>query len=130
MKAGNFFTEKVKILTETTSSIRTRTDNTTERTSNTIPEIKINPMQEYTDSGKNYISMIMKWKIHFIVITVAAIVVAAVCSSPLFIKPKYKSFAIVYPSNLKPYSTESETEQMLQLFRSADVRNDVIRKFH
>ncbi|MGZ4156708.1 MAG: hypothetical protein ACXVED_06100, partial [Bacteroidia bacterium] len=87
-------------------------------------------MQEYTESSKNFIRLIIKWKIHFIVITVAAIIIACVFSSPLFIKPKYKSFAIVYPSNIKPYSTESETEQMLQLFRSADVRDDVIKKFH
>jgi len=39
-------------------------------------------------------------------------------SSELFIKPKYKSTAIVYPSNLIPYSTESPTEQMIQLFGS------------
>ena len=87
-------------------------------------------MQEYTESSKNFIRMIMKWKIHFVIITVTAIIVAAVFSSAWFIKPKYKSFAIVYPANLKPYSTESETEQMLQLFRSADVRNAVIKKYH
>ena len=87
-------------------------------------------MQEYTDSSKSFIKMIVKWKIHFAVITIAAILVSSVFSSQWFIQPKYKSFAVVYPANIKPYSTESETEQMLQLFRSADVRNDVIKKFH
>jgi capsule polysaccharide export protein KpsE/RkpR len=38
--------------------------------------------------------------------------------------------AVVYPVNLKPYSSESESEQLLQLFNSADVRDAVIRKFN
>jgi len=87
-------------------------------------------MQEYTDSNKSFIKMIVKCKFHFAVITIAAILVSSVFSSQWFIQPKYTSFAVVYPANIKPYSTESETEQMLQLFRSADVRNDVIKKFH
>jgi uncharacterized protein involved in exopolysaccharide biosynthesis len=50
-------------------------------------------------------------------------------SSELFIKPKYKSTAIVYPSNLIPYSTESPTEQMIQLFGSDEIRDELIKDF-
>jgi uncharacterized protein involved in exopolysaccharide biosynthesis len=50
-------------------------------------------------------------------------------SGPFFIKPKFESFAIVYPSNMAPYSEESETEQMLQFFQSKDIRDKIIQKY-
>jgi hypothetical protein len=73
--------------------------------------------------------LIAKWKIHFGVVTLVAIAAAAILSGEWFIKPKYRSFAIVYPSNITPYSEESTSEQLLQLFQSADVRNALVRKF-
>lgn len=76
------------------------------------------------------IKLIMKWKFHFMVVTVATIVVSAVFSSEFFIKPKYKSFAIVYPSNIIPYSSETPSEQLLQLLESSDIRNSVVGKFN
>jgi diguanylate cyclase (GGDEF)-like protein len=48
----------------------------------------------------------------------------------MFITPKFKSFGIVYPSNISSYSDESETEQMLQILQSGDIRDSVIRKFN
>jgi uncharacterized protein involved in exopolysaccharide biosynthesis len=86
-------------------------------------------MQEYTDSSYRFIQLIIKKKMHFMIVTVVAVVAAALFSSDWFIKPKYKSFALVYPSNITPYSEESSSEQLLQLFNSADVRNAVVSKF-
>jgi len=87
-------------------------------------------MQEYTESSFNFISLINKRKIHFAVVSVFAILVAALFSSEWFIKPKFKSFAIIYPSNITPYSEESTSEQMLQLLGSTDIRNAVVQKFN
>ena len=86
-------------------------------------------MQEYTESGYRFIQIIIKKRIHFLVVTAVAVMAAALFSSEWFIKPKYRSFAVVYPSNITPYSEESASEQMLQLFRAADVRNAVVKKF-
>ncbi len=47
----------------------------------------------------------------------------------MFIKPLYKSYAVVYPVNLSPSSEESETEQLLQWFNSEEVKNAVADKF-
>lgn len=80
-------------------------------------------------SNSYFIKLIMKWKFHFMVITVAAIGVSAIFSSEFFIKPRYKSFAIVYPSNIIPYSSETPSEQLLQLLESSDIRNAVVNKF-
>lgn len=87
-------------------------------------------MAEYAESSYYFFKLILKWKKHFIVLTLASLVLSILFSSEWFIKPKYKSFAIVYPSNIIPYSSESPSEQMLQLFESADIRNALIHKFN
>ena len=86
-------------------------------------------MQEYTQSNYHFLKLIIKWRFQFIIVTVAAIIVASIFSSEMFIPAKYKSFAIVYPSNLTPYGHESPAEQMMQLLESADIRNSIIKKF-
>lgn len=87
-------------------------------------------MQEYTQSSFYFIRLLLKWKYQFLIITAVSIALACLFSGEWFIQPKYKSVAVVYPSNLKPYSSESESEQMLQLFLSADVRDAVVKKFN
>ncbi len=77
----------------------------------------------------NILKLLLKWKTHLAVIVVAAIVLSAIFSGPFFITPKYKSFAIVYPANISPYSEESETEQMLQVMQSREIIDSVINKF-
>ncbi len=75
------------------------------------------------------LQIITKWKWHLIILAVVAALVSLVVSSPLFMKPRFKSVAYIYPSNVMPYSDESETEQMLQWINSNDVRDSVIQKF-
>ena len=85
-------------------------------------------MEDYFNS-KNIIGILVRWKIHLSVIIIAAALIAAFFSSSIFITPLYKSFAYVYPSNISPYSDESETEQMMQIMQSKDIRDSIIRKF-
>jgi capsule polysaccharide export protein KpsE/RkpR len=70
--------------------------------------------------------LVGKWK-HLFIIGVVAIGVGAFISSPLIMKPKFKSEATVYPSNLGPYSMESPTEQLMQLFSSRELKARVLR---
>ena len=74
--------------------------------------------------------LILRWKKHLIIVGLISLVGSILFSSPLFIKPKFKSFALIYPSNLIAYSTESATEQMLQLTQSYDIRDKIINTFH
>ena len=74
--------------------------------------------------------LVAKWKKHLIIIGLISLVGSIIFSSPYFIKPKYKSFAVVYPSNLIAYSTESPTEQMLQLAQSYYIRDRIIQSFN
>ena len=80
-------------------------------------------------NNKNLLELVIKWKIHLIVITLIATAGAVIFSGPTFIKPKFKSFAVVYPDNLGEYSEESHTEQMLEIFNSGDIRDQVIKAF-
>jgi len=66
----------------------------------------------------------------FVIVAIAAIALSVIFSGPQFIKPRYKSVAVVYPVNIHTYSDESETEQMLQMFESNIVRDTLIEKFN
>lgn len=85
-------------------------------------------MKTYYDNSSLF-GLIFKWWIHIAVITVIALLLGVLFSSPIFITPKYKSYAVVYPANISPYSDESETEQMLQLLQSKDIKDSVIKQF-
>lgn len=77
----------------------------------------------------NLLEILMKWKMHLGIIALVAIVLSFIFSGPAFIKPRFKSTAILYPSNIKEYSDESLTEQMLQIMQSTDIRDSLILKF-
>lgn len=80
-------------------------------------------------SNKSLVDLVWKWKIHLIVIGIIAGIVSIIFSSPTFIKPKFKSTAVVYPVNLSEYSEESYTEQMLEILNSGDIRDMIIEEF-
>ncbi|HRY98135.1 MAG TPA: hypothetical protein P5550_03670, partial [Bacteroidales bacterium] len=93
------------------------------------PEIKANAGMTNPTDNMHLLQVLVRWRRHLAVIGVIAAVLAMLVSSPLVIKPRYKSFATLYPSNIWPYSDESESEQMLQLLNSTEVRDSVVRKF-
>ena len=74
------------------------------------------------------VRMIIKWKWHILIITVIAAICGAIFSSSAFIKPLFKSEAVVYPANTSPLSEESRTEQMLQLLGSQAIIDSIIEK--
>jgi hypothetical protein len=80
-------------------------------------------------TNTSLIKLIYKWKITYIIIAVISIALSAVFSGSYFIKPLYKSYAVVYPANLLPYSSETPTEQMLQLLKSEDIIFNIANKF-
>lgn len=65
-----------------------------------------------------------------IVVVVAAVILSALFSSPIFITPLFKSTCLLYPSNISPYSDESETEQSVQIFQSRDIRDSLVKRFN
>ncbi len=80
--------------------------------------------------NQNLLDTIWKWKKHLIVVGILAIVFSAFFSSSIFIKPKYKSTARIYPSkNIYVFSDESETEQLLEIISAQDIKLRVIDAF-
>jgi capsule polysaccharide export protein KpsE/RkpR len=69
-----------------------------------------------------------EWKL-FAVVGGITIALASVLSGPSFIPPRYRSTATVYPVNLTSYSTETRTDQLLQLLNSNSIRDSLIKRF-
>ncbi|HTB31304.1 MAG TPA: Wzz/FepE/Etk N-terminal domain-containing protein [Bacteroidia bacterium] len=65
-----------------------------------------------------------------IIVQIIALCLSVFFSTPYFMPREYKSYAIVYPSNMSDYSHESPSEQMIEFLNSVDIKNEVIAKFH
>ena len=78
-------------------------------------------MNNFFDNQR-ILEVIWKRKFHFIIVGLVAIALSAVFSGSTFIKPKYKSTARIYPTNLWELSEESKTEQMLEVINSRDIK--------
>jgi uncharacterized protein involved in exopolysaccharide biosynthesis len=69
-----------------------------------------------------------RWRTFALVGGLAAML-ATVFSDPAFIKPRFRSSAIVYPVNLTSYSQETRSDQLLQLLESNSIRDSLITHF-
>ena len=78
---------------------------------------------------KSIFDMIVKWKWHILIITAVAAVLGYVFTCPYFIHPKFKSSATLYPANIICHSDESESEQMLQVLESDDIKFHIIEAY-
>lgn len=73
--------------------------------------------------------LVDRWRTFAVVGAVAALL-SAVFSGPTFIKPRFRSSAIVYPVNLTSYSQETRSDQLLQLLESNSIRDSLLRIHH
>jgi capsular polysaccharide biosynthesis protein len=101
---------------------------------------------EFSDSFKVAI-FLYKWRKTLLIIGIAAAILSAFFSSPLFISPLYKSSVIMYPASSNSISkslllenanqkqdlleigAEEQTQQMMQILNSNKIRDKVISKF-
>lgn len=77
----------------------------------------------------NLLNLILKWFKLLVIVQIITILLAVIFSGPSFIKPKFKSWAVVYPANITSYSDESLTEQMVQVLGANQIRESIIRDF-
>lgn len=80
--------------------------------------------------AKSLLVQIKPWIKHLLIVGLLAVVLAVVFSSPAFITPLYKSQSRVYPTNTKAFSEESESEQMLEVINSTDIKRKMIETFN
>lgn len=85
-------------------------------------------MNNFFDNQR-ILNLIWKRKFHFLVVGIIAVILSAIFSGPAFIQPKFKSVARIYPTNIWSLSNESETEQMLEVVNSNDIRLRMINAF-
>ncbi len=85
-------------------------------------------MNNFFDNQR-ILNLIWKRKLHFIVVGIIAVFLGAIFSGPAFIKPKYRSTARIYPSNIGEMSEESKSEQMLEILNSNDVKLKMFKSF-
>lgn len=87
-------------------------------------------MSDLANMNSNLFQIALKNKKTLLIVGVVSTILSVVFSSSTFIKPKFKSQAIVYPSNLGEYSEESPIEQMMQWFESRSIKENVIKEFN
>lgn len=86
-------------------------------------------MNNFFDNQR-ILTLIWNRKFHFIIVGVIAVLLGAIFSGPTFIKPKYRSTARIYPSNIGEMSEESKTEQMLEIMNSSDIKIKMFNSFN
>jgi uncharacterized protein involved in exopolysaccharide biosynthesis len=69
------------------------------------------------------LKIVLKWKKQLLLTAIVAAVTGIIITRPFIMTPRFKSTAIVFPSNIAPYATESTTETMLQFLQSDETRN-------
>lgn len=93
------------------------------------------------------VALVWKYKKHLIIIGLIAAVLTAIFTAPFFIKPRYKSQVIFYPTTINSignamftdlnkreadplaFGEEEEAENALQLLNSSSLQERIIRNF-
>lgn len=78
-------------------------------------------------NNTNLLNIFIKWRKHIIIITFLGTVLIG--ASTFLIQRKYQATAVVYPINLGSLSEESYSEQMIQMLKSRDITDKIMKKF-
>lgn len=106
----------------------------------------VNSTNDYSDSFKIAV-FLFKWRKTLLILGLAAAVLSAIFSSPLFVKPLFKSTVIMYPPSsnsisksllnestnsrldILEFGADEQIQQMLQILNSDRIRDRVIARF-
>lgn len=86
-------------------------------------------MSEYFDNT-NILKIVQKYQKQLLIVCSAALILSGIFSAPWFIKPKYKSTAVLYPANIIAFGSETPDEQMVQVFQSDDIKTQIANEFN
>lgn len=86
-------------------------------------------MSEYFDNT-NILKIIQKYQKQLVIVTCATLLLSTIFSMSWFIKPKYKSTAVIYPANIIAFGSETPDEQMVQVFQSDDIKTQIANEFN
>lgn len=72
------------------------------------------------------LEIIIKWKKVLLIVFFSSLILSVAFTGEKFIKPLFKSSTILYPANIFAYSDETNTEQMMQVLQSDDLKKNII----
>jgi uncharacterized protein involved in exopolysaccharide biosynthesis len=99
-------------------------------------------------NSTNLIVYVYKWRKPLIIVSVIAAVASAIFSGPTFIKPKFESSVVLFPSttnsvsqallvektsnssDILEFGEEEEAEQLLQILNSDEIRSKIIQRYN
>jgi uncharacterized protein involved in exopolysaccharide biosynthesis len=109
--------------------------------------MKLDNDNSYSFDVFYFIKLVWSWKISIITICALAGILTYIFTGPSFIEPKYKADVIFYPTTnanlsttiltepgnqgygLLEFGTDEDAEQLLQILKSDEMRNNVIIKY-
>jgi uncharacterized protein involved in exopolysaccharide biosynthesis len=108
----------------------------------------MNQTNNPTLTFEDLVAFFWRWRKKLILLSIVIVVLSSVFSSPFFIKPKYKSTVIFYPTttnsiskallpevgqkaaDVLEFGAEEEAEKALQILQSSKLRNKLINQFN
>lgn len=109
--------------------------------------MKLENESNYSFDIYYFIKLVWKWKTSIIVVCALAGILTYFFTGPAFVKPLYKANVIFYPTSnasltttvltepgmqgygLLEFGSDEDAEQLLQILKSDDLRNKIIKKF-
>lgn len=97
--------------------------------------------------SSNLLLFMFRWKKPLILVSLAAAILSAVFSAPFFIKPKFESTVIMFPTStasisksllaknnvakedLLSFGEEEQAEQLIQILNSDEIRSRIVEKY-
>jgi len=101
----------------------------------------------FAQNGFSIITFLLKYRKTLLIVAGLAIISSAIFSSPLFIKPKFKSTVVFFParsasisnellntdgsnSSFLEFGEEDAADQLVQILQSEEIREAIIKKFN
>ncbi|NLJ82645.1 MAG: hypothetical protein GX330_05915, partial [Bacteroidales bacterium] len=78
----------------------------------------------------NYFQLLLKYKYWIGGLVILSVALTLFFTSPLFIKPLYKSTVAFYPNSISSKSDESPSKQVLFWSKSQDIKDSIIEKYN
>ncbi len=97
--------------------------------------------------SSNLLLFIVRWKKPLIIITLAAAILSAIFSAPMFVTPKFESTVIMFPTStasisksllaknnnskedILSFGEEEQAEQLIQILNSDEIRSRIVEKY-
>jgi hypothetical protein len=112
-----------------------------------MSEDKIEVNNGLNFDSSNLLLFVVRWKKPLIILSVAAAILSAIFSGPMFVTPKFESTVIMFPTStasisksllaknnvakedLLSFGEEEQAEQLIQILNSDEIRSRVVQKY-